>query len=74
MTAVVAHFRFQGRLGLRQGQNLSASYTHLGIRRIQVDENEGSIAVEYDATRMDRAGVAALLRRLGIPVTEPVSA
>jgi hypothetical protein len=72
MTSVVAVFRYQGKLGLRQAQNLGESYTHLGIRRIQMDERGNSLAVEYDATRMDQHGVAALLRRIGIPITEPV--
>ncbi|MBI3934672.1 MAG: hypothetical protein HY316_08250 [Acidobacteria bacterium] len=72
MTAVVAVFRFQGKIGLRQAQNLGESYTHLGVRKIQVDESGGTIAVEYDATRMDQPGVAALLHRLGIPITAPV--
>ena len=71
MTAVVAIFKYQGRLGLRQAQNLGASYTHLGVRKIQVDEKENTVAVEYDATRMDQHGMAALLRRLGVPLAEP---
>lgn len=68
MTAVVAVFPFQGKLGLRQAQNLGNSYTHLGVRKIEVNDGAGTIAVEYDATRMDQPGVAALLRRLGIPI------
>jgi hypothetical protein len=74
MTAVVGVFHFQGTLGLRQAQNLGESYTHLGVRKILVNEKEGTLAVEYDATRMDQAGVAALLRRVGIPLTEPAAA
>ena len=70
MTAVVANFRCQGRLGLRQAESLGASYTHLGIRKIQVNEGDSTISVEYDATRMDQLGVAALLRRIGIPIAE----
>ena len=73
MTAVVVVFQFQGQLGLRQAQNLGDSYTHLGVRKIQLNENEGTIAVEYDATRMDQPGVAALLRRLGIPIATPMA-
>ena len=73
MTAVVAVFQFQGRLGMRQAQNLGESFTQLGIRKIQVNESAGTMAVEYDATRMDQPGVAALLRRLGIPITEPAA-
>lgn len=73
MTAVVAVFKCQGQLGVREAQKLGASYTHLGIRKIQVDETENTITVEYDATRMDQHGVAALLRHLGVPISETVS-
>ena len=68
MTAVVATFNYQGTLGIRQAKNLGESYTHLGVRKIVVKEQEHTIAVEYDATRMDQNGVAALLRRLGVPL------
>ena len=70
MTSVVAPFHYQGKLSLRESQKLGESYTHLGVRKIQVDESEHILRVEYDATRMDQAGVAALLRRIGIPLEE----
>ena len=38
------------------------------VRKIVVNEPDGAIAIEYDATRMDQNGVAALLRRLGVPL------
>ena len=68
MTTVVAAFKYQGTLGTKQAQNLGESCTHLGVRRIVVNEPEHTISVEYDATRMDQNGVAALLRRLGVPL------
>ena len=68
MTTVVATFQFQRPLGVRQAQKLGESYTHLGVRKIVVNEAERTIAVEYDATRMDQNGVAALLRRWGVPL------
>jgi hypothetical protein len=70
MTAVVATFEYQGRLGMAQAQSLGSSYTHLGVRQIEVNEEKQTISVEYDATRMDQPGVAALLRRLQIPIQE----
>ncbi len=73
MTTVVAVFEYQGTLGARQAQNLGESYTHLGVRKIVVKESEQTIAVEYDATRMDQHGVAALLRRLGVPLAAPAA-
>ena len=73
MTTVVAVFQYQGTLGIKQPRNLGESYTHLGVRKIVVNEQERTIAVEYDATRMDQNGVAALLRRWGIPLSEPAA-
>lgn len=74
MTAVVAVFGYQGEITVDQARRLGESYTHLGVRRIRVDEREKRISIEYDATRMDQFGVAALLRRLGIPIVDPVAA
>ncbi|OFV99505.1 MAG: hypothetical protein A3H28_08675 [Acidobacteria bacterium RIFCSPLOWO2_02_FULL_61_28] len=68
MTTVVAVFKYQGTLGAQQAQNLGESTTRLGVRKIAVNAQERTIAVEYDATRMDHNGVAALLRRLGVPL------
>ena len=73
MTTVVAVFQYQGTLGIKQARNLGESCTHLGVRKIVVNEQERTMAVEYDATRMDQNGVAALLRRWGIPLSEPAA-
>ena len=43
-----------------------------GIRRIEIDQPEKTIRVEYDATRLTRAVVANLLRRGGISILEEV--
>jgi hypothetical protein len=73
MTTVVARFKLQGAISDAVAQRLGASYTRLGVRRISIDEAAPSIAIEYDATRMDQAGVAALLRRLGVPIGEALA-
>ncbi|HEX3436280.1 MAG TPA: hypothetical protein VHT24_05890 [Pseudacidobacterium sp.] len=44
-----------------------------GIRRIQLKEDEKTILVEYDATRLNKAIVEQLLRRAGINITEDIS-
>ena len=72
MTSVVAMFQLQSRISDAVAQRLGSSYTELGVRRISLDEAAASIAIEYDATRMDQLGVAALLRRLGVPISEPL--
>jgi copper chaperone CopZ len=37
-----------------------------GIRRLNVNEQARSVAVEYDATRLNPATIANLLRRTGL--------
>jgi hypothetical protein len=37
-----------------------------GVRRLRFDEQSRSVAVEYDATRLSPAILAALLRRAGL--------
>ncbi len=41
-----------------------------GIRRIRFDDNEQTVRVEYDATRLNDGTVAALLRRTGLSLGE----
>jgi hypothetical protein len=73
MTSVVATFRLTRGISEAVARRLGASYTTLGVRRIWFDEVVPSISMEYDATRMDQLGVAALLRQLGVPIGEPVN-
>ena len=44
-----------------------------GIRRISFDENERTVRVEYDGTRLDAEVVASLLRRAGLDLRERVA-
>jgi hypothetical protein len=41
-----------------------------GVRRIQFNELERTIRVEYDASRLNQDTVAALLRRTGLELGE----
>jgi len=71
MTAVDVCFRLvtpPGERGLRGLDHISEVY---GIRRISFDEQAHTVRVEYDATRLDDAMVAALLRRAGVDISEP---
>ena len=73
MTSVVATFRLTNKINETVARKLGASYTTLGVRRIWFDETIPSISMEYDATRMDALGVAALLRQLGVPIGESMN-
>jgi hypothetical protein len=44
-----------------------------GIRRLQVNEAEKTVRVEYDATRLTEAIVHQLLRRSGVDILDRVS-
>lgn len=70
MTAVEVVFRYQlppTETVMRAMDNVREVY---GIRRIRFDEKERTIRVEYDATRMNEATIAALLRRTGLELGE----
>ncbi len=70
MTAVEVVFKYQlppTETVMRALDTLREVY---GIRRIRFAEKERTIRVEYDATRLNEATVAALLRRTGLDLGE----
>ena len=73
MTAVDVCFRYTNPPGEREMRALDRLWEVYGIRRIQFDEQEHTIRVEYDATRFNEDMVAALLRRAGIGLQEQVA-
>jgi hypothetical protein len=44
-----------------------------GIRRLTIDEQQKTVRVEFDFTRLNRAVVAQLLRRTGLDIVEEIS-
>jgi len=62
MTAMDVTYCFEGSLDARQIQALARLSDVYGIRKLRVDEDASTIAIEYDATRMNEARVAALVR------------
>jgi hypothetical protein len=44
-----------------------------GIRRVQFDEKEKKVRVEFDASRLKQDAVTKLLRNAGVDVREPVA-
>ena len=55
---------------LRAIQGLREVY---GIRRIQFDEREHTVRVEFDASRLSELIVAGLLRRAGLDLGEKLA-
>ncbi len=72
MTTVQITFRYQGEFLPEAAFRTQEYHANYGIRQMKVDDANRLVTVEYDATRLDAAGVAAVLLRCGVPVTERV--
>jgi len=70
MTAVEIMFRYGMPPGESQMNALGLVSDVYGIRRMQMNEGERTIRVEYDATRLNEATVEGLLRKAGFDVRE----
>ena len=72
MTANDVVFRYGLPPTEREMRALNNAWEVYGIRRIVFNEQESTIRVEYDATRLNEASVAAILRGAGIDLREKV--
>ena len=70
MTAVEVLFRYGVPPGEKEMTALGLVSDVYGIRRVQFNEPERRIRVEYDATRLNEATVENLLRKAGFDVCE----
>ena len=73
MTAVEVCFRYESVPGEAEMRALDHVWEVYGIRRIQINEAEQTLRVEYDATRLNEDAVARLLRGAGWSLKEPVA-
>jgi len=72
MTAVDVCFRYGAAPDEGIMRGIDRLWEVYGIRRILFNEQERSIRVEYDATRLSESVVASLLRRAGMDLREQV--
>jgi hypothetical protein len=70
MTAVEISFRYGRVPGGPEMTAIDSFREVYGIRRVHFNEADRAILVEYDATRMNEATVASLLKRAGIDLKE----
>ena len=70
MTTVEILFRYVGVPAESQMLALGQARDVYGIRRISVDREACTIRVEYDATRLNAAMVAQIVRRAGVDLAE----
>jgi hypothetical protein len=66
-------FRYGLAPGERELRALNSAWEVYGIRRIQFDEKEHTVRVEYDGTRLNESTVANLLRNAGLDVRAKVA-
>ena len=73
MTAVEVLFRY----GMSPGEMEMGALGHVndvyGIRRVRFNEQERTIRVEYDATRLNESTVENLLRSAGFDIREKLA-
>jgi hypothetical protein len=73
MTQLEVRFRYGATPGEKELRAIDSARDVYGIRRITFDENDRSVRVEFDASRLKEPTVAALLRRAGIDVLEKLA-
>lgn len=72
MTQLEVRFYYGSTPGEKEMRALDALRDVYGIRRITFDDKERIVRVEFDASRLKSPAVAALLRRAGVDVREPL--
>ena len=72
MTMLDVVFKYGTPPGEKEMLALNNAWEVYGVRKIKFDEKEHTIRVEYDATRLNDAEIAAILRRAGVDLREKV--
>jgi hypothetical protein len=70
MTAVEIQFSFTGTASDATLQALAAVRQVYGIRALRLDATAGLLRVEFDATRLNAATVANMVRQTGLAINE----
>ena len=73
MTTVEVVFRFAAPPSELVASALADARDVYGIRRMSFDRAAGTLRVEYDATRLNAAAVAKLIREAGFEIAPEIS-
>jgi len=73
MTQLDIAFRYATPPGENELRALTYARDVYGIRKIEFDEQQQTVRVEYDATRLSDDEVAAILRRAGLDLRGKVT-
>jgi selenocysteine lyase/cysteine desulfurase len=73
MTYLEVVFNYESQPGENELRAIDSMREVYGIRRVQFNEKERTVRVEFDASRMKQDAVAKLLRQAGIDVRDAVA-
>lgn len=70
MTQMEVAYRYSAKPGEAEMRALDSVSEVYGVRRITMNEQERTIRVEFDASRMKEPVIAGLLRQAGLDIGE----
>ena len=73
MTQLDVSFRYSTPPGENELRALTYARDVYGIRKIEFDEDQQTVRVEYDASRLNEDSVAAILRHAGMDLKDKVA-
>lgn len=73
MTYLEMVFRYGTAPGEREMRAIDGMREVYGVRRVQFNEGERTVRVEFDASRLKGDAVAKMLRQAGVDVREPLA-
>jgi hypothetical protein len=73
MTYLDVVFRYGAAPGEKELRAIDGMREVYGVRRVQFNERERTVRVEFDASRLKTDAVARLLRQAGVDVREPLA-
>jgi len=73
MTYLDVVFRYGAAPGENALRAIDGMREVYGVRRVQFNERERTVLVEFDASRLKTEAVARLLRQAGVDVREPLA-
>jgi hypothetical protein len=72
MTYLDITFRYGAAPGEKELRAIDGMREVYGVRRVEFNERERTVRVEFDASRLKMDAIAGLLRQAGIDVREPL--
>jgi len=73
MTQLDVVYRYGGSPGKKETRAIDSIREVYGVRRIQFNDKEHTVRVEFDASRLSEETIASLLRRAGLDILEKLA-